>query len=187
MTNTIITNRIKLALRREIEKETKSKINDLDLAGIPKEEISLMLHLPIERVEYLIQIERKKRKYVRGHYKKRPGCAVRRKINSFIKGKEQREALTKSFIEKYGTKAICYLTGKELDLTDGKAFQIDHVKALKKGGSSELDNLRPTYPIANLIKRDLELNEFIELCRLIANNFQSSVAEYASASRASTR
>lgn len=63
----------------------------------------------------------------------------------------------------YNQNCKCALTGKPLD----DSSQIDHIIPLKKGGSSEINNLRWVCKEVNLAKRNLTDNEFYSLCNSV--------------------
>lgn len=59
---------------------------------------------------------------------------------------------------------VCALTGLELTpMNTG----FDHIVPLCKGGSSLKDNLQATTKIANAMKGQLDMKEFVNLCRLV--------------------
>lgn len=58
----------------------------------------------------------------------------------------------------------CYLTGRPIDINDCDTFQFDHIEPRSRGGSNALDNLGLVTPDANYSKRDMPLEDFIELC-----------------------
>ena len=58
----------------------------------------------------------------------------------------------------------CYLTGRPIDVNDCSTFHFDHIIPRSRGGSNDLDNLGVVTPEANYAKRDLPLEDFIELC-----------------------
>jgi len=59
-------------------------------------------------------------------------------------------------------KGLCYYTG--IVLTIGQNASLDHTKALAKGGKGELSNFRWVAWKINLMKRDLNENDFFSLC-----------------------
>lgn len=80
----------------------------------------------------------------------------------------------KQLKEKCFDNPTCYLTGRQIDLTNGKSFELDHIIPVSKGGDNSLINCGLTCTPANRAKSDLNLNEFIELCKeiLIYNGFK---------------
>jgi 5-methylcytosine-specific restriction endonuclease McrA len=57
----------------------------------------------------------------------------------------------------------CAITG--VPLTPDNC-SVDHVRPLEKGGKNTLENLQLTTKHANFAKRNLEIEEFLEICRL---------------------
>lgn len=70
-------------------------------------------------------------------------------------------------INKFGENPKCYLTGRNINYDDPKTYQLDHILSVNKGGKSNLDNLQLAYPQANEMKRNYDLQEFINLCKEI--------------------
>lgn len=64
----------------------------------------------------------------------------------------------------------CYYTGLAFEDAEGKRPSIDRINS-NKGYTK--DNVVITLGVINLMKRDLELNEFIELCSQVANHFNN--------------
>ncbi len=91
---------------------------------------------------------------------------LRKRLNSSWPGVKVEQVLAK-----FGPYPRCYLTGIELDLSDGKTFQLDHVLARNKGGLSTFANMQITYPQANRMKLNYDLEEFIRLCRLVTKKW----------------
>lgn len=74
-------------------------------------------------------------------------------------------------INKIGKNPKCYLTGREIDLTNSKSFHFDHIIPVSKGGENILDNLGIACREANLSKHNLTLSEFLQLCEDVLINF----------------
>lgn len=62
---------------------------------------------------------------------------------------------------------ICGLTGQPLVAQAGAA-QVDHILPVSRGGSHDITNLRWVIKAANLSKRDLTDDEFLQLCLQVA-------------------
>lgn len=70
-------------------------------------------------------------------------------------------------IQKFGINTKCYLTGDNINLLEPKTYHFDHIIPRKHGGTNDLENLGITTSKANFAKRDLLLEEFIDLCRKV--------------------
>jgi excisionase family DNA binding protein len=71
-------------------------------------------------------------------------------------------------IEKFGKNPVCYLSGLPINYDDSTTYQLDHFIPVSNGGSSDLENMRLSNPMANQMKRDYDLIGFIKMCALIA-------------------
>jgi CRISPR/Cas system Type II protein with McrA/HNH and RuvC-like nuclease domain len=67
-------------------------------------------------------------------------------------------------VEEIKAKPYCYLTGQQIDLTDPKSYELDHITPRSKGGLNELSNMGLASSAANRAKHDLTLEEFFKLC-----------------------
>lgn len=77
-------------------------------------------------------------------------------------------------INKIGEAPVCYLTGKALDISNPKAYSLDHIIPPTKGGNNLLSNLGVIDYKLNRMKNDLTKEEFIEICKnvLIHNGYE---------------
>lgn len=75
-----------------------------------------------------------------------------------------------------GTKIKCYLTGKEIDIMKDN-YQLDHKIPIAKGGTNEISNMRAVLPYANLSKSDMDLGEYLNLCKIVLTNFGYDIKE----------
>lgn len=73
-----------------------------------------------------------------------------------------------------GWQTKCYLTGRQLDLKKDD-YEFDHIVPISKGGSCELDNLGVTCRDANQSKNNLSLEEYLQLCKEVLENFGYTV------------
>ena len=73
-----------------------------------------------------------------------------------------------------GWQTKCYLTGRPIDLTKDD-YCFDHIEPVSKGGNCEIDNLGITCPIANQSKTNMNLNEYLSLCKEVLENFGYTV------------
>lgn len=103
------------------------------------------------------------------------GILKRKKDNfSFVRGDRRsagkRESLkftSKEFFEKVTSNPVCYLTGRKIDLLSPKTYHCDHIVPVCKGGTNDLENLGLACKEANLCKDQLEVGEFLSLCKEI--------------------
>ena len=78
-------------------------------------------------------------------------------------------------LHKIGNNPVCSLTGRPIDLMNSRSYQLDHIIPKSKGGSNTLDNCQIVCKEANQAKNDLSLDEFINLCREVVNNFDKNL------------
>lgn len=90
------------------------------------------------------------------------------RIKNFQTKAQFSEVITiEQFINKFGENPVCYLTGKVLDIKDPKSYVLDHFVPVSKNGSGDIDNLKPCDPLANIMKWNIEYEEFVMLCKNI--------------------
>lgn len=77
-----------------------------------------------------------------------------------------------SFLEIYQENPRCYLTGKPIDLYNFGSYHFDHIVPRSKGGENTLENLGLTLNYVNLAKRDMTLEEFLQMCIDVLINFE---------------
>lgn len=68
-------------------------------------------------------------------------------------------------LNKIGDNPICYLSGRKIDLLDGKSYHLDHIIPKNRGGKNTLDNCNIACREANQAKGNLLYDEFILLCK----------------------
>lgn len=73
-----------------------------------------------------------------------------------------------------GWETKCYLTGRNIDLRKDE-YELDHVVPIVKGGSCSLDNLKVACKDANQSKHDMLLEDYIQLCKEVLENFGYTV------------
>jgi 5-methylcytosine-specific restriction endonuclease McrA len=73
-------------------------------------------------------------------------------------------------IDKIGNHPTCYLTGRPIDLSDGRSYHLDHIIPISKGGDNSLDNCEIACKEANQAKHNLSKDEFIKLCEEVIHN-----------------
>ena len=69
------------------------------------------------------------------------------------------------FLKKIGPNPTCYLTGRSINLAEGKSYHLDHILPRSKGGDNSLANCGIACKAANQAKTDMTLEEFVQLCR----------------------
>lgn len=82
----------------------------------------------------------------------------------------KQEFSLKDLIDKIGDNPKCYLTGRSIDLSDGRSYHLDHVVPVSKGGDNSLENCNISCKEANLAKHNLSKDEFINLCQEIIDH-----------------
>lgn len=70
-------------------------------------------------------------------------------------------------INKFGENPKCYLTGQEIDVNKPSTYHFDHIIPVSRGGDNSLDNLGICTKNANLAKKDMTPDEFINLCKQV--------------------
>lgn len=70
-------------------------------------------------------------------------------------------------IQKYGENPKCYLTGEEIDISDTRSYNFDHIIPRSKGGENTLDNLGICIKEANTAKCDMTPDQLFNLCKKI--------------------
>lgn len=79
----------------------------------------------------------------------------------------------KDLLQKIGDNPVCYLTGRKIDLLDGKSYHLDHIIPKNKGGVNTLDNCNIACKDANQAKGNLLYSEFILLCEEVLNHHRN--------------
>lgn len=97
---------------------------------------------------------------------------LRNKIIRFHRDKKQWKYpkmtfKTQDLIDKIGDNPICYLSGRKIDLMDGKSYHLDHIIPKNRGGANSLENCNIACKDANQAKGNLLYDEFIILCQEI--------------------
>lgn len=87
--------------------------------------------------------------------------------------KSKQQFSLQDLIDKIGDNPTCYLTGRSIDLTDGRSYHLDHIVPISKGGDNSLDNCEIACKEANQAKHNLSKDEFIKLCQEVINKSQA--------------
>jgi len=96
------------------------------------------------------------------------------KIRGFSMNRKTKKVKQKfslqDLIDKIGDNPTCYLTGRSIDLSDGRSYHLDHIVPVSKGGDNSLDNCNIACKEANQAKHNLSKDEFVKLCKEVINN-----------------
>lgn len=76
-------------------------------------------------------------------------------------------------IDKIGDDPKCYITGRTIDLTDGKSYHLDHIVPISKGGDNSIENCEIACKEANQAKHNMSYEEFVQLCKEVVNKSQA--------------
>jgi len=85
----------------------------------------------------------------------------------------KQEFSVQDLIDKIGENSICYLTGRSINLSDGRSYHLDHIVPISKGGDNSLDNCGLACKEANQAKHNLSKDEFIKLCEEVVAKSQA--------------
>jgi len=93
-------------------------------------------------------------------------------MNRKLKRTKQKFSL-QDLVDKIGDNPTCYLTGRPIDLSDGRSYHLDHIVPISKGGDNSLNNCNIACKEANQAKHNLSKDEFIKLCQDVINKSQA--------------
>lgn len=96
--------------------------------------------------------------------------AIYKKLHKFNGDSIENMVTEEQLLNKIGPNPICYLTGLPIDLDKPSSYELDHIMPRSRGGDNSIDNLGLCTKQANRAKGNLTKDEFIYLCKLIANN-----------------
>ena len=65
---------------------------------------------------------------------------------------------------------MCAISGIKLEL--GKNASLDHIIPKTLGGTNDIDNLQWVDKTINFMKHNLNMDDFVKFCKLIANKYQ---------------
>lgn len=77
---------------------------------------------------------------------------------------------TEDFLNKFGIKTKCALSGIEINLETDRNWDLDHIIPNSKGGDGSLENCQILLSSINRMKGDLIQDELIKYCKLIVDN-----------------
>lgn len=104
-----------------------------------------------------------------------------KKISQFKLNKERTGSNNDNtilFIDKIKSSLSCYLTGRDIDLSKRREYNLDHITPLSKGGDSSVCNMGVACRDANMSKFDFVLDDYIQLCKEVCENFGYKVIKY---------
>lgn len=93
------------------------------------------------------------------------GRSFQRRQKGNLIPREEYNFTLDDLVNKIGDHAICYLSGKIIDLSEPKSFHFDHIIPASRGGSNQIENLGLIDSTINKMKHDLTPEEFIEKCK----------------------
>lgn len=70
----------------------------------------------------------------------------------------------------------CYLTGQLIDITKDN-YSLDHIKCASKNGNNSLQNMGICSFKANMSKSDMDLTEYLDLCKRVLINYGFEVKD----------
>lgn len=114
-----------------------------------------------QQKEYQQKNRERNARLQRGFRKRHPdiGASYARFRRALIRGNQTEKYTIEQVLEKYGTN--CHICGKEIDLNKPRfqgypgwrhGLQIDHIVPISKGGSDNIENVRPAHGFCNLSK-----------------------------------
>jgi len=74
------------------------------------------------------------------------------------------------FIKKIGNNPKCYLTGRDINLSNGRSYHLDHIIPISRGGDNSIENCGLTCREANQAKNNMLLEDFYKLCEDVLKN-----------------
>lgn len=153
----------------------KEKILSLRKSGKKYKEISEILNIGTEKVEWYCNPNRKEISR-RGNLKYRQKNPLYKKVASFhgITKNKVKSFGYREFLEKVGKNPTCYITKKPINLHDIKTYSIDHVIPNSKGGTNDINNAELIRTDINWMKRDKSIEELFALCEeiLVSNGYE---------------
>jgi len=118
----------------------------------------------------LAKMERFKEKGVYSKYrdyKRRIGAGKK----NALKSTHGKEFTLTSLVNKIGNNPKCYLTARIIDLSKPSTFSFDHILPAKIKIDNTLKNLGLSCKDANMAKSDMTLDNFVQLCKEVCENF----------------
>ena len=145
--------------KRSVRQKKRRSINVLN------NKIESFLHRKANLVTEYKETQRDIRKILQIKLK---GFSMNRKTK-----KVKQKFSLQDLIDKIGDNPSCYITGRPIDLTDGKSYHLDHIIPISKGGDNTIDNCQIACKEANQAKHNLSYDEFVQLCKEVVNKSQA--------------
>lgn len=101
--------------------------------------------------------------------------AFREKIRDFhryLKQEAEEKFTTEEFKEKFKDVEECYLTGRPIDFSDTRTYQLDHIVPRSRGGTNSISNCGLAVKEANYAKGNQSLEEFIMMCYDVVKHWE---------------
>lgn len=113
---------------------------------------------------------RKSRKVLKEKIRRKIDAFTTKKLITFRNPSRKREVIRGEFdyTEMYNlisNTKVCYLTGRDIDLTNSKSYHLDHKIPSSRGGVNDSTNMGVACREANQAKSDMLIEEFIDLCK----------------------
>lgn len=102
----------------------------------------------------------------------RPYYILETRLYMFVRKTKSPPISIEQVFKKFGMEPKCYLTGEPIDYKNAKTYHLEHKIPMYSGGLSTIDNLELAIPMANQMKSNLSMDEFIAMCKKIAKRFE---------------
>ena len=78
-----------------------------------------------------------------------------------------RDSESKNYVDKIINNPYCYLTGEKIDLDKNKSYCLDHKIPYSISQDNSIENMGLCTVLANKAKSDMEIEDFLELCKKV--------------------
>jgi hypothetical protein len=129
------------------------------------------------------QRQRRNRRTINGIIGKKIDHFIRPKVHNYKRarcnfrttGRFNYSSAYKKIIEN----PVCYLTGRKIDLSNSRSYELDHIESASKGRSdyskkyvlnNTLKNMGLLSRDVNRAKHDLSVDDFIQLCKEVCEH-----------------
>lgn len=112
-------------------------------------------------------------------YRTKEAKSLKNRVHKFYQysDTDKQNFSLKDLKEKIGENPICYLTGKPINLDDPQSYELDHIIPVSRGGDNSLENCNICLTNANRSKERMILEEYLELCKTVLQNFNYKVED----------